>query len=353
MRLLNALTGELRWFNRSGIPPHAILSHVWDQREQSFQDVSLLHPLSVVSSAEYIPGRLVAGDGHSRPQVQPFGFPRLNPTLSPKIRGCCKLAADLGYTWVWLDICCIDKSSSSELSEAINSMYTWYSKADICIAYLPDVPDDAGDPRADESAFRHSRWFQRGWTLQELIAPCIVLFVSRGWKQIGTKVTLARTIEEITCVHTAILTFRQRLSEVSVAERMRWASERETTRIEDKAYSLQGIFGVSMPILYGEGNAAFRRLQEEIMKLSPDQTLFAWGIGPGTWTRMPTMASLLADSAYWFRSPEPHAYESIPPEEIPMAAAAFVAAITGTTFHRVSVHVCITSSHSALFCKIG
>ncbi len=196
--------------------------------------------------------------------------------MSEKIRRACAVALAHGYLYIWIDSCCIDKTSSAELSEAINSMYTWYQNAAVSYAFLADVPSDQ-NPRADNSAFRQSRWFTRGWTLQELLAPRVVLFLSRDWQVIGTKISLGHTIEHITTIPFSVLTFQSPLRDVSVARRLSWASNRRTTRVEDEAYSLIGIFDINMPTLYGEGQRAFIRLQEEILRRIPDQTLFTWG----------------------------------------------------------------------------
>ena len=205
-----------------------------------------------------------------------------DPELSPKIRGACAVARANGYQYIWIDSCCIDKTSSAELSEAINSMYAWYARAEICYAFLADVPpgDDHRKPRSD---FRSSLWFTRGWTLQELIAPLDVLFLAGDWAPIGPKYALADLIEEITGISEEALLHVEPLDRFSVAQRLSWAADRETTRVEDQAYSLLGIFDINMPTLYGEGDRAFRRLQEEIMQRVPDQSLFAWGdvyLGP-------------------------------------------------------------------------
>ncbi|EIW51940.1 uncharacterized protein TRAVEDRAFT_136475, partial [Trametes versicolor FP-101664 SS1] len=198
-----------------------------------------------------------------------------HPKLSHKVKGICKVARKAGFRLVWNDACCIDKSSSAELSEAINSMYDWFRLSDMCYVYLQDVAD--GDrPQEAQSDFRKSRWHTRGWTLQELIAPECVEFLTQTWQFLGTKLGLASTLEEITGVDVNILTGRATLNSASVARRMSWAAKRETTRIEDQAYSLMGIFGVHMPPIYGEGNNAFLRLQEEIIRTIPDQTIFAW-----------------------------------------------------------------------------
>jgi hypothetical protein len=165
--------------------------------------------------------------------------------------------------------CCIDKTSTAELSEAINSMFRWYREATVCYAYLADV--------TEASQIKSSRWFTRGWTLQELVAPATVWFYALDWKYLGSKLDLQSEIRYITGIDTEVLTTGE-LEMVSIARRMSWAAKRQTTRIEDQAYSLMGIFDVNMPLLYGEGRKAFVRLQEETMKTSDDQSLFAWGL---------------------------------------------------------------------------
>jgi hypothetical protein len=254
MRLLNTQTFEFEEFPDTYVTPsYVILSHVWGKNEQTYQNV-----------------RAIA----TRDPV--FGEP-IPSSLSSKIVDCCQLALSSGYEYVWIDTCCIDKSSSAELSEAINSMFQWYAHSSICIAYLEDIPSIENHEEQVEH-MRNSPWFTRGWTLQELIAPQEVTFVSRDWLPIGTKADLAAIIEEITGIDAAVLTGQRGLSDVSIARRMSWAARRKTTRREDWAYSLLGIFDVNMPTIYGEGpDKAFWRLQEEIMKRSPDQTMFAWG----------------------------------------------------------------------------
>ena len=164
----------------------------------------------------------------------------------------CTTARLHGFDFVWLDSCCIDKTSSAELSEAINSMYEWYELAAICFVHLADVDDD-GDPFPKGSQFRKSRWHCRGWTLQELIAPMHILFFAREWSSIGTKLELAGVLQEVTGIDFQVLVHRMLVDDVPVAQRMCWASHRETTRLEDVAYSLMGIFNVRMPTIYGEG----------------------------------------------------------------------------------------------------
>jgi hypothetical protein len=196
-------------------------------------------------------------------------------------------AASDSWKYVWVDTCCIDKSSSAELSESINSMYRWYQNARKCYAYLFDVHDSLV---TEESAFARSEWFKRGWTLQELIAPRVVEFYNSEWVLLGTKYTFQETIRNVTGIDGGLLTGAAHFRDFSVATRMSWASSRKTTRIEDVAYSLLGLFNVNMPMLYGEGKNAFIRLQEEIMKRSDDHSLFAWS-NSSPWCR-----GLLAES---------------------------------------------------------
>ena len=243
---------------------YAILSHAWDEHEQSFQELRALEVKCRATGAN----------------------PR--DLASPKIRRCCELAERHGYQWLWADMCCIDKTSSAELSEAINSMFRYYSLADVCYAYLRDVPSD-DRLHVPGSAFRRSVWHSRGWTLQELLAPKFVIFLSRDWVPIGSKADLAPLLQEVTRIPRDVLTFSRAMTQFSVAQRMSWAAERETTRLEDRAYCLMGIFGINMATLYGEGPKAFRRLQEEIMKHTPDTSLFAWGTCPEEDERNPQL----------------------------------------------------------------
>lgn len=192
-----------------------------------------------------------------------------------KIKSFCGLAKRNGYKYGWVDTCGIDKSSSSELSEAINSMFSWYSRAQICYAYLDDVEqarcwdDDGAD------TFAQSLWFIRGWTLQELLAPIRVEFYAKDWTVLGDKQELGSAIAKITSIDISTIEGFE-ASQFSVAQRISWAAKRITTRLEDEAYCLMGLLGVHMPLLYGEGANAFRRLQEEVIKTSADQSILAW-----------------------------------------------------------------------------
>ena len=181
--------------------------------------------------------------------------------------------------WLWVDTCCIDKRSSAELSEAINSMYRWYANAKVCYAYLHDVPGSSLPTARDKRYFDFNgwpEWFSRGWTLQELIAPTNVQFLNKNWQTIGDKRTLAPILEYITGVPEDILVDGLRGNRPCVAQIMSWAAHRTTTRVEDRAYSLMGLLDINMPMLYGEGRKAFHRLQLETIRTSNDQSIFAW-----------------------------------------------------------------------------
>ncbi|KAH8883051.1 HET-domain-containing protein, partial [Thozetella sp. PMI_491] len=243
MRLLSARTGVLTEFI-GRCPPYAILSHRWGAEEIALQDLTGINQC-----------------------LQRGGY--------RKIKECCSQAIQDGLEWVWVDTCCIDKTNSAELTEAINSMFRWYQESQVCYAYLSDV-EDRENPRAKGCSFRTSAWFRRGWTLQELVAPSRVIFFTKSWLALGERIDLSTLLEEVTRIPSEYLTGRN-IREASVAQKMSWAAERETTRPEDAAYSLLGIFGVNMPLLYGEGTDAFRRLQGEIINRSEDQSLFAWG----------------------------------------------------------------------------
>jgi hypothetical protein len=194
-----------------------------------------------------------------------------------KIKSACLQAQEQqpALEYVWMDTCCIDKSSSGELAEAINSMYNWYAGAEVCCAYLSDL-----EATASLDELHKCRWFARGWTLQELIAPKKMVFFDKQWNERGTKQDLVERLSRITGIDGDILLHQRPLSSVSVAQKMSWAAGRQTTRIEDTAYCLLGIFGVHLPFLYGEGHRAFRRLQDTIVSSVPDLSIFAWRLSP-------------------------------------------------------------------------
>lgn len=237
MRLLNTSNLKLYEFYDAEIPDYAILSHTWTKREVSLQ---------------------MLGDPKSK----------VLPGYS-KIERCCELALSEGWKYAWIDTCCIDKTSSADLSEAINAMYGWYEKSQVCYVYLADVTAATFD-----EVFRFSRWFFRGWTLQELLAPRTVVFYGSNWEELGTKWSLRDEISRATGI-----TYHQMIDHkrVNVATKMSWAALRKTTRIEDTAYSLLGLFDINMPLLYGEGSKAFMRLQHEILQAQEnDESIFAW-----------------------------------------------------------------------------
>ncbi|XXG95313.1 arginyl-tRNA synthetase [Hypoxylon texense] len=279
MRLINCESLEFEEFVQD-VPAYAVLSHTWGKDEVTLSDMCSRHDIS-------------EQDGYR------------------KIKDTCRVALELGLRYAWVDTCCIDKTSSAELSEAINSMFAWYRQAAICFVFLSDFTSfseamladmialfDAREPLEEQQegfykdpppltgrdlAIRNQvnkslgscRWFSRGWTLQELIAPKRVNFYDRDWKYVGSKGQLASILAWVTGIDSSVLKGKP-LDEILVGRRMSWASNRTTTRLEDMAYCLLGIFDINMPLLYGEGKKAFTRLQEEIIRSSHDLSIFAW-----------------------------------------------------------------------------
>ena len=265
-------------------PPYAALSHTWGTEEVSFDEFRRTKHIQF------------------RPRFR-------------KIRAACRQARKDGLEYAWIDTCCIDKSNNSELSEAINSMFAWYRKAEVCYAYLTDVPAirHAGDLRTPFSPFGRSRWFRRGWTLQELIAPRRVEFYDARWRRIGEKHDLAAELEDITGIGSDTLRDSSALHLISLGRRMSWAADRETTRPEDLAYSMLGIFDVQMPLIYGEGaEKAFLRLQRHILEQdSDDDTLFAWRSGPAPKHQPPQLRGLFAAWPSEFKHFRPSWYSEV------------------------------------------
>ncbi|KAM7198492.1 Heterokaryon incompatibility protein (HET) domain containing protein [Rhypophila sp. PSN 637] len=277
-RLLHVKTRQFKEFIGHTVSPYAILSHTWGPNELTFKDIQGL-PSSDT-------------------------FPK-----DSKIDGCCARALQDGYEYVWIDTICIDKSSSAELSEAINSMFDWYYNSSVCYAYLSDV-GPGEDPLDPGSSFHRSRWFTRGWTLQELLAPAAVLFFDSGWNYIGRKqlgpdgsghtssYILMELVANITKIPTTVLQSGRcrmgRFRHQSIAEKMK-----------TKSYSLLGLFQINMPLLYGEGDRAFQRLQHELIRVSDDETIFAWGFISTTssYTTRSRSGSLLASSLRDFEVP--------------------------------------------------
>lgn len=247
MRLLNVHTLQFQQFYGNPLP-YAVASHRWDlANEAMLRDVQ---------------------DGNA---ARKSGFEKVEGFVA-------YVRQNLSHIdWLWIDTCCIDQSSSQEVTEAVNAMFFWYARAEVCLAYLADVRD-----AYDLHVLRQSEWFQRGWTLQELLAPHIVLFLTRDWQLIGSKGSdgqtrsgvqisyqpqLEDTVAEITGIpHNVLCDFRK--SDIlSVSDRLTWIANRKTTREEDMSYSMLGIFGVTMPVIYGEGAEQARsRLLRKISK---------------------------------------------------------------------------------------
>jgi len=238
--------GEPSLIERNGdnIPAYAILSHTWgvDSEEVTYNDLN------------------------KSTGIHKSGY--------DKIRFCAQRSDDDGLRFFWIDTCCINKANFTELSEAINSMFKWYREATRCYVYLSDVPDPKDPTSTAESAFPNSRWFKRGWTLQELIAPSSVEFFSRSGELLGSKKSRVQQIHQITRIDIGALQGNC-LSEFSIDKRISWTTGRETKVEEDAAYCLLGIFDIHMPLIYGEGRQrAFDRLRRKVQR-SLDPALFS------------------------------------------------------------------------------
>ncbi|KAF2451244.1 hypothetical protein P171DRAFT_459358 [Karstenula rhodostoma CBS 690.94] len=271
IRLLHIIDKAFKeFYELESVPPYAILSHRWKhaQRNGKYRALELSH------------SEFLAGTGDDR------GY--------GKIDKACKAVHDLSQKlelelqWIWIDSCCIDKNNNEEHSEAINCMYEWYARSYVCIAYLDDAdPFDESNP---------SEWYKRGWTLQELIAPERVLFYNKDWIGCGSRndynpgvygrhsfqnrsgeIAAITRIDATLLKLTTRMEIKRRLDSIPACQKMSWASDRRTTKGEDMAYCLIGIFDIpQMYLKRGEGRRAFIRLQEEIIKQSNDLTLLAW-----------------------------------------------------------------------------
>jgi len=256
MRLIKTSTLSLERFYGDEIPAYVILSHTWGDDEVSLQEFT--------KSSETKNDRIANKAGYR------------------KIAETCDQALEDGYHYAWVDACCIDNTSSSELTESINSMFGWYRELQVCYAYLSDFLLDMADVSSQQAQFdanfRRCRWFTRGWCLQELLAPRHLRFFNHKWQEIGTKSSLSRLISDITGIPEDVLTVppKKGIRDFPVATRISWIAKRQTTRIEDMSYSLLGILDINMPMVYGEGNSAFLRLQEEIIRKYNDLSIFAW-----------------------------------------------------------------------------
>ncbi|KAK1857185.1 het domain-containing protein [Colletotrichum chrysophilum] len=308
MRLLDARTLRVLEFNNDAIPPYAILSHTWGEEEITYQDLNSQLD-QIYTQIKAMGNFLKAENGYQ------FSSQVKTKKGFVKVEQAAKRALSDRYDYIWIDTCCIDKSSSAELSEAINSMYQWYQGAGICYAFLSDVSTRNNGRAWQEPTIRSSRWFTRGWTLQELIAPRNMQFYSAEWDFLGSKVGSQlntssnnligpHILGEITGIDERVLDGSLGPQDLSVATRMSWAALRQTTRVEDLAYCLLGVFSVNMPLLYGEGSRAFVRLQEAIMRETDDQSIFAWTktdlLPSKSTTTEDYLSGLLADSPMHF-----------------------------------------------------
>ncbi|KAK8017304.1 heterokaryon incompatibility protein het-E-1 [Apiospora rasikravindrae] len=307
IRLINTETLLLESFNTP--PPYAILSHTWGPEEVSLQEWEVVHDSGAIQ------GQCPHIQKKSRPNVE-------QKEGCEKVKGACKQAARDGIQYLWCDTNCIDKTSSAELSEAINSMFAWYRNSKVCYAILTDVEVPKATSLRDHKSntegwfmryqntksqnidvwndFQNSRWWTRGWTLQELLAPKNVVFFASDWSPLGSKAGLSEWILSFTTIHRQALQDASSIHTFSIAQRMSWAADRKTTVPEDMAYCLLGIFNVNMPMLYGQGcSQAFFKLQEEIIKESDDQSILAWDY---TSDALNNWGSALAPSPVQFRA---------------------------------------------------
>lgn len=169
------------------------------------------------------------------------------------------------------------------LTRVTFKMWSYYLNAVWCYAYIEDVDYERSPSGVFQDQFQRSRWFTRVWTIQELIAPPMVVFYNSSWQFLGSRhdEQLLSLIQKVTHIPENILRsggtgLRSRLKEYSIAQRFSWAASRSATRVEDLAYCLLGLFDINMPLIYGEGRKAFQRLQEEIIKTSTDHSIFAF-----------------------------------------------------------------------------
>ncbi|KAL8959902.1 MAG: hypothetical protein Q9193_003308 [Seirophora villosa] len=255
-RLISTSTYELYMNGDAEInesPDYAILSHRWGKTEVTFQMLTSLD----------------------------WRKSNLDTDQMKKIREACKKARDREppIEWLWCDTCCINKNNSEELTTSLNAMFEWYHKATVCYAYLKDVDWDPIRKQISKSVdmpSQESVWFERGWTLQELVAPRYMEFFDRNWNFMGTRDGLSDKLQSVTGIAKDYLTGAASFKQASVATRIGWMAGRTTFEIEDIAYSMLGLLDISIPIYYGEGVKAFTRLQRTLMENSSDESLFAW-----------------------------------------------------------------------------
>lgn len=247
MRLIDTTSMQMRWFEDP--PEYAILSHTWGCEEVTLYDFE--HKLNTHTA----------------------GY--------RKIEKLCELARERDLPYAWIDTCCIDKTNLVELTESILSMFAWYCWAETCFVFLEDLPATNDRTEAPSVAeLEKCRWLTRGWTLQELLAPTEVIFYDQEFQEVCERDSFATQIGTITGIPESVLRQTKLVHEVCIAQRMSWVSQRLTTRPEDIAYCMLGIFGIDMSLFYGEGRrAAFIRLQEQIVARHDDESIFAWQSG--------------------------------------------------------------------------
>ncbi|KAK7467679.1 hypothetical protein VKT23_004732 [Stygiomarasmius scandens] len=235
-RFIDAKTLQLVKFDvYSTVPPYAILSHRW------------------------IPGKEVVYNEFVRPQKETF-----QKSGCRKIMAACRKALQDGVRYIWVDTCCIEQGNHEDVAANITSMYAYYQNAEICYAYLADVTRTAEWIEASE-------WFDRGWTLQELLAPRTVAFFNENWTYIGSKHELRDDICRKTTIPPSVLLGKQSVQDVDVLTRMSWATRRETTKQQDRAYCLQGLLGVSVEPDYDEyWKVSFSRLGRALLDSRPE-----------------------------------------------------------------------------------
>ncbi|KAI9667896.1 MAG: hypothetical protein M1821_000716 [Bathelium mastoideum] len=295
MRLLNIRKREFEDKEGSDLDTAlqkcAIISHRWGDNETNFQNLQeILQLQESPNSTESI-----FDDPES------YKFSKEEEGLF-KIAVACKKASEYGFRgedgrgtrqtqamleYIWMDTCCIDKTNSDEEDRAINSMFRWYRDAKVCFAYLSDVSQEESEYQDEQkdlkgkriqrriNCFKESDWFSRGWTLQELLAPRVLYFFDHKWRFIDAKKTRSADIQSRTKIEAKYI--NGDFSDACTAVKMSWLSSRETTLKEDMAYCMVGIFGVYMHVQKAEGEHAFLRLQEELIKQkAADESLFAW-----------------------------------------------------------------------------
>lgn len=299
MRLLNVHTYTLREFSDEELET----VHTYEPRDFSDEELEAEPGHSEEESSESVSkGYAILSHQWTRDEITFHRFPQILGQLNDvgdaptwldesnpkkisgeaasiyKLAGACALARERGYNYIWIDTVCIDKSSSAELSEAVNSMFRWYEKSSVCFVYLFGLHTKGRSEQQYLSDFEKNPWFTRGWTLQELLCPGDVEFCDHAWVRFGTKETLLQEIERAAHIDRGFIAMevREACAWASIAQKMSWLSRRTTSKIEDMAYCMLGLFDINMSLLYGEREKAFMRLQRKILKESRDESIFVW-----------------------------------------------------------------------------